>query len=267
MSVRDWKLLAALAAVLAGGLTGSAQEGIVRIADGPASGVQTAGHKRHVASFDDCPDCQPRKMKAQRCPKCYGHGCDHCKHHCWGSCCLGKFREHYCTNSPDHGFSIPAKYPVYRRGVEYNAYFPNQWLGADGTSNFPGSGATYPMVYMPTDTTQLGFYHQHVPFWQPNPNMLPPRPHPAQWHNSAPSPTASRFHHGWNWGYGPLTGGSWGADFQLCDENGVPLQNQPAPAVNPSTTQPAPLPSQTPPPAPVPVQESAANLPVQRAGF
>jgi hypothetical protein len=43
------------------------------------------------------------------------------------------------------------------------------------------------MVYQPTDTTQLGFYYQHVPFWMPDPSRLPPRPIPAQWNITAPA--------------------------------------------------------------------------------
>src|SRR5690606_22022975 len=39
-------------------------------------------------------------------------------------------------------------------------------------------------VYMPTDTTQLGYYYQHVPYWLPRPNAVPPAPRPADWHVS-----------------------------------------------------------------------------------
>ena len=71
-----------------------------------------------------------------------------------------------------------------------------QWYGAG--ADYSGSYA--PMVYQPTDTTQLGYYYQHVPFWQPMPNRLPPRPIPAQWHITAPAVQASRF-----------STGAWGA--------------------------------------------------------
>jgi hypothetical protein len=37
-------------------------------------------------------------------------------------------------------------------------------------------------VYMPTDTTQLGFYYQHAPRWLPAPGMIPAAPNPNDWH-------------------------------------------------------------------------------------
>jgi hypothetical protein len=35
---------------------------------------------------------------------------------------------------------------------------------------------------MPTDTTQLGFYYQQVPYWQPVAGMVPAAPNPNDWH-------------------------------------------------------------------------------------
>lgn len=192
-------------------------EGIVRITDGRSrSNIrQTAG--QNVMQTSACPNgaCQngvtadagaaagagagtfgPAGCPTGNCPadawgNGYGGGyCpgNHCRggHGCFGKGC---FCEHYCKHSPDYGYSPPAKYPLQRRGVEYQYYYPAQWYGAGG-DYLP---ATAPMVYSPTDTTQLGFYYQHVPFWQPMPDRLPPRPIPAQWHITPPAVEASGF--------------------------------------------------------------------------
>ena len=129
-------------------------------------------------------------------------GCPYCNCYGGGPYCMGgMFREHYCSNSPDHGYSPPAKYPLLRRGAQYNAYFPNQWYGTPGARYAGG----FPIVYQPTDTTQLGFSYQHVPFWQPNPGMMPQRPVPPNWHIVAPTVSASNYH-GAGWaGYAPFS--------------------------------------------------------------
>ena len=170
------------------------------------------------------------------CPPGHCHGCLH-----------GKFGEHYCKHSPDYGYSPPAKYPLQRRGVEYKHYFPAQWYGAGADY----SQSIAPMVYQPTDTTQLGYKYQHVPFWQPAPYRLPPRPIPAQWHIHAPAVQASRFCNGqWGGNMGPYTGGncwhrghgmnSYGVVDGTCPPNTVPV-----PATVP---QPIPLGSEVVPP-------------------
>ena len=182
---------------------GPSSEGIVRITDGRSrSNIrQTAG--QNVMQVNSCQNgavagsgagaygsggcptgnCPTDGSGAGYCPgqgyPCNGHGC-------FGKGC---FAEHYCKHSPDYGYSPPAKYPLQRRGVEYQNYYPAQWYGAGG-DYLP---ATAPMVYSPTDTTQLGFYYQHVPFWQPQPNRLPARPIPAQWHITPPAVEASGF--------------------------------------------------------------------------
>jgi hypothetical protein len=149
----------------------------------------------------------------------------------------GKFGEHYCKHSPDYGYSPPAKYPLQRRGVEYTNYYPANWYGAG--ADYSQSQA--PMVYQPTDTTQLGFYYQHVPSWQPQPNMLPARPIPAQWHITAPAVQASRFSQGgWggymngsgHYGHGNYRTGGYGVNGN-CPTNGFSSQ----PTLIPQTRQ------------------------------
>lgn len=86
-----------------------------------------------------------------------------------------------CTHSSDHGWVRPQKHALHRIPVQYQRYWPNKWYGQPGYG--PGKNARrYPTVYMPTDTTQLGYYYQTVPQWRPNPSMLPPAPRPSQWH-------------------------------------------------------------------------------------
>lgn len=166
----------------------------------------------------------------------------------------GKFKEHYCTHSPDHGYSIPGKWPIHRRGVEYQQLFPNAYYSVYGGA--PGAVAA-PQVYTPTDTTQLGYYYQHVPFWQPQPNPLPPRPIPAQWHHYAPAVYASQY--GEVYSRGGVVEGE------------VIYESAPA-ATTPATTAPSlqPVPDAVPAPQavpPEPLKESSVPLPLQRASY
>lgn len=130
------------------------------------------GYGSGVGGYGNCPTGD--------CPYC--RGCFH-----------GKFCDHYCKHSPGYGYTPPGKYPLLRRGVQYDTMYPAQWYGAGGECIVSSA----PMVYQPTDTTQLGFYYRHVPFWQPYPNPLPVRPVPAEWHVT-PAPYSA-----WGnaWGY------------------------------------------------------------------
>lgn len=192
----------------------SESEGVVRITDGKrdangrssggiqqtaSSQVMSAGTVLNGAAYPSgfrggCPsgncdsgNCPSGDCQYGNCPG-GGYGRGNCYGRRGGHAC--PFGEHYCKHSPDYGYSPPAKYPLQRRGVEYSYYYPSKWYGAGG-ENFQYPQA--PMVYQPTDTTQLGFYYQHVPFWQPQPDRLPARPIPAQWHIVAPPVSASRF--------------------------------------------------------------------------
>ena len=83
---------------------------------------------------------------------------------------------------PDHEFQRPVGYPVQRVPVTYQNWYPNQWYGLPGSQK----AAVAPTVFMPTDTTQLGFYHQRVPTWKPATHALPPAPNPRTMHAYAP---------------------------------------------------------------------------------
>lgn len=86
-------------------------------------------------------------------------------------------------HSPDHGWAPPGRVQLpYRRPVAYQKWFPDPWTGQPVA--YTEGGPRPPVVYMPTDTTQLGYYYQTVPRWHPNPNMVPPAPNPSQWHQN-----------------------------------------------------------------------------------
>ena len=233
-------------------------EGIVRITDGKSrsNGGPAANRIVQVNSQQavqgvmpqpgavGCPsgDCQGSYGYASGgCPHCHGRGC----HGCLGG---GMFREHMCHHSPDHGYSPPAKYPLHRRGVEYTNYYPQHWYGTG-----PGLPSQAPMVYAPTDTTQLGFYYQHVPFWQPQPNRLPERPIPAQWHILAPTVSASGFCRGGHFGRGNCQNGYCQGDYGTV--YGTPVNSSPT-VEGPSEVVPQ---IQTAPGQPTPAADPAAQ--------
>ncbi len=261
------------------GQQGPESEGIVRITDGrmrtaarqgvgqQVTPVSAFGHHGPVysngADLGNCPtgDCPTGNCPTGNCPQ--GRGC--------------KFGEHYCKHSPDYGYSPPAKYPLHRRGVEYDRYYPSQWYGAG--ADYSQSQA--PMVYQATDTTQLGFYYQHVPYWRPMPERLPPRPIPSQWHITPPPVEASGFcrngygnygnyggysgHgvHGWNSGVRGNRVFGWGQSSEYPVEyGGTPSTGYPTPQNGTGTTAPTPV---TPPPAqtaPVPIEtQSPGDVP------
>ncbi|MDB5389063.1 MAG: hypothetical protein JWM11_4709 [Planctomycetaceae bacterium] len=93
--------------------------------------------------------------------------------HCWGGGCFG------CQHGVVQGNSFvrpPAVWPVAGTPNTYQFYWGPQLTGAAEGGWVPGPA--YPMIYHPTDTTQLGFYYKHVPRWGYRPQMLPPPPVP-----------------------------------------------------------------------------------------
>jgi hypothetical protein len=161
--------------------------GVVRITDSNPQ-LLPVPEGTPVAS-SPCPNCPGAVAGQGVCPNCPGGypgaGCN--------QCCRCRCTRHVAqvldwfnpcgmyTFSPDHGFAPPVKRPIYRAGVAYQKGFPDCWTGAPQTG-IPGQRV--PTVYMPTDTTQLGYYYQHVPYWQPEYNAIPPAPRPADWHVS-----------------------------------------------------------------------------------
>ncbi len=252
----NWLFTVAMLAVPAVVPVSHAQDpntpGIVRITDSkPRLTAQPASFHGHqqAAVYGDAGSCPTGDCQNGNCQT--GHGC---------------FGERYCgKNSPDHGYSPPAKYPLHRRSVQYTSNFPNQWYGLPGSELAGG----YPMVYQATDTTQLGFYYQHVPYWQPNRNMMPQRPVPAQWNIVAPPYHRSLFAiqggvHGFGQGYG---GNAYCPPQQ---QQGIPTQHGvPQPVENPNgAPMPnAPIRAAGPAPSPREIQNSAESDHIRRAAF
>lgn len=79
--------------------------------------------------------------------------------------------------APNEGFVPPGRRPMQRVWVPYSRFFPAELTGQAAA---PQQAA--PMIYMPTDTTQLGYYYQHVPHWHSYGGMVPPVPRPVDWH-------------------------------------------------------------------------------------
>jgi hypothetical protein len=100
---------------------------------------------------------------------------------CWTNSCLNDTCLGRCCSTkafPDSGWAPPARLPVNYDSTWYGNYHPQAYYGN------PGGGfiANYPVVYQPTDTTQLGYYYHNVPTWQSRPGMIPPTPNPADYH-------------------------------------------------------------------------------------
>jgi hypothetical protein len=187
----SWMATLAVAACLTGSAA-RADDGVVRISDGaiPGPGCATGGCEIGVGPDGACgPVCQHAGC-GEPCDdddRCRGCGLLSClKHrHMAGAhdhCCplTAMLCGDACTHSPDWGWNRPRHYPIHRVPVTYHRFWPTKWYGEPGSAFI----AAYPMVYQPTDTTELGFYYQRVPYWTPKPWMLPPGPpFPPQWHH------------------------------------------------------------------------------------
>lgn len=162
----------------------------------------------------------------------------------------------------EQGFSIPVKNPIYRTQVPYQHLLKNPCPPTGGYG-----GPTAPLVYMPTDTTQLGYYYQHVPYWQPQAGRIPPAPYPADWHNSLYGTLSLVGHpHGLVLGNAAVNLQSMQPQGEYCPPGGQVIgQPAPQPAAQPEL-QPIPiLQQQDPPAAPAPVAgaslDRAAEIP------
>ena len=75
----------------------------------------------------------------------------------------------------------PVIHPTVRKPAGYERWLPAVSYG-DPRFGVPKGSAVPPMIYMPTDTTQLGYYYHRVPTWMPNPSMIPRYPDPTRFH-------------------------------------------------------------------------------------
>jgi hypothetical protein len=186
-----------------------------------------------------------------------GHGCGNgrgCGNGHSHACLFGQASGDGEIYPPDYGWGRPVKTPIERIPVIYHKYWPDYWTGeCRDTSMVP----RFPMVYMPTDTTQLGYYYQRVPQWQPNPAMIPPAPFPSQWHKRESDYFSGFCNHG--------RGGATGAGCETGD-CGPAGATGPAIYSQPSATPVGPTPA-TDPIAPPPPVEPSARRPVHRAVY
>jgi len=149
--------------------------GVIRISDSPIKSDSPVPIAEGT-SLSGAVDCPPGGMPA------YGYG--------------------HCRRAGGYRFSPPVKRPIYRSPVSYTKGFSDAWTGQSVASQRPAYRA--PTVYMPTDTTQLGYYYQTVPYWQPKPGAIPPPPIPAQWHTTVGQlPTYGHYPAGFIYGTAP----------------------------------------------------------------
>ena len=132
------------------------------------------------STFGDVPGVRPSSRICPHCRYCqHGlpyHECPECEP---AAAMMRRYkRRHGVTLPPDYGWSPPGYYPIDRFSIDYYRAFPDRWTGQAPS----GPPIVRPTVYWPTDTTQLGVYYQRVPQWLPYPGMVPPVPHPGQWH-------------------------------------------------------------------------------------
>jgi hypothetical protein len=157
---------------------------------------------------------------------------------CDGGACNGAGVGVGCSLfNPAQGFRPYASAPVYREAVVYYRYWPDKWYGDPSFNLRP----MFPQVYMPTDTTQQGFYYARVPQWMPNPNMYPPAPRREDWHRHV------------------VYAGGDGA----CGNVGVGMEvGSPVPASGPTPAQPSNngVPSTPPPPVAAPAPQPSAMI-------
>jgi hypothetical protein len=154
---------------------------------------------------DECPEDGASCPRERRlCRWCQGRGCQHCQSRgcrwCQGrgcQCCLGgggwngggwykPLNGYYCDPRDTRlysaqGYNVPVTVPLapvvrgsfnYGWGIPsarlsqaggYAAWRPDQPFSQTG-GRLPGG--IYPVIYQPTDTTQLGYFYNYVPAWQ-----------------------------------------------------------------------------------------------------
>ncbi|MEM7810717.1 MAG: hypothetical protein AAF532_04490 [Planctomycetota bacterium] len=83
------------------------------------------------------------------------------------------------TTAADAGFNVPNRHPIPYDAVRYWKWNPEVPYGLEGSVH----PQVLPIVAVPTDTTQLGYYYQRVPAWRPMPGMIPPPPNPDLIHD------------------------------------------------------------------------------------
>ncbi|HLJ12521.1 MAG TPA: hypothetical protein VKU82_15105 [Planctomycetaceae bacterium] len=137
------------------------------------------------SASSDCPEeLQNCPTPRRGCKFCRGRGCRFCRGNVLG--CFLPMDPNYCDFRDTRiysaqGYNVPVTIPLapvvrvfnygwgvpsvrYSQAGPYAAWYPDRPFTQTG-GNLPGG--RYPMVYYPTDTTQLGAYYNYVPTWQP----------------------------------------------------------------------------------------------------
>jgi len=136
----------------------------------------------------------------------------------------------------------PAVWPVARTPNTYQHYWAPQLMGVQPPA------VAYPMIYHPTDTTQLGFSYQHVPRWGYRTDMLPPAPVP-------------NWPLGLHTAYGNGFGGGFGGNCPNCDYGPGIVTSTPNTTTTPNNVVQSPVDVASPvTPAPIPLD---TNTPAQ----
>jgi hypothetical protein len=171
----------------------------------------------------------------------------------------------YYGVAPDYGWGAPGRYPIQHNNVTYRRFHPSVYYG----DRVPKQEVKrYPIIAQPTDTSQQGYYYQHVPVWGgPPKGLLPPAPHPHTWHKRPCALTPQGYYNK----YLPIR-------TMLVPINQIPVVKDAAPAggVGPGPMAvPVPMPNREAIPAPGPPRANAPeaiNVPevgnaVRRASF
>jgi hypothetical protein len=118
-----------------------------------------------------------------RCKGLFGRGCrrrNNCRH--WQAVDANYCDPRDMQLHSDQGYGVPIAVPLaptvrhtyhygwgmpssrlVRVGARYNQWHPDTLYSQSGGSY---GGGQFPMIYQPTDTTQLGAYHVHAPRWR-----------------------------------------------------------------------------------------------------
>jgi hypothetical protein len=129
----------------------------------------------YCESCDSCAKRHPWSGLFSRCDMCGQRWCT-CHKHSWHSCngradCGRRYHPRGLVPTGPHMLSMDGSAGTFAQpgDPELTGRRYYRWLPESPYTTTSGHlhGGQYPMIYWPTDTTQQGFYHQHVPRWRP----------------------------------------------------------------------------------------------------
>ena len=175
---------------------GDSTEGVARVTDPAIMPVNCPSCPEGCPSYSECP---PYGCPSYGCPGggcrscpfaalCYGWNDGFCGFGQSGCGCGDPIGDHLrclfgcfggCSHAPGEGYVTPSRRPIWDLSMPISHMWSGQWTCGKGGAH----PSTLPNVYMPTDTTQLGYSYSHVPYWMPKAGMTPPLPIPGNFHN------------------------------------------------------------------------------------